>query len=224
MPRLESVVLGGIEVFFTEELDGGGARYGQDYVEFVRAHLGARRRTFEWCSGPGFIGFSLLGHGLADTVCLADVNPVAIDACRRTIEHNALTDRVTIYLSDGLHDIPAHERWDLVVGNPPHVGHREPVPEIRRPDIIFRDPEWRLHRDFYASVGAHVEHQSDIVIQENLRFSRPETFEAMLDAGGLELVDAPVCSTPPGNTLYYYVWSRPAAISGCSSAQVGAPA
>ena len=29
----------------------------------------------------------------------------------------------------------------------------------------------------------------------------------MLTANGLELVDSPLCETPEGNTLYYYVWS-----------------
>ena len=52
-------------------------------------------RAFEWCAGPRFIGFSLLGHGLCDTLCLADINPEAVSACERTIADNALTDRVS---------------------------------------------------------------------------------------------------------------------------------
>ena len=73
-------------------------------------------RTFEWCAGPGFIGFSLLGAGLTETLCLADINPQAVAACRRTINDNALAARANVYKSDNLANIPQSEQWDLVVG------------------------------------------------------------------------------------------------------------
>ena len=203
----KTVTLGGIDVCFTDDLDGGGGRYGQDYIGFVGRELGARSRTYEWCAGPGFIGFSLLGHGLTDTVCLADVNPAAADACRETIRRNGLEGRVDVYVSDGLDALPASERWDLVVGNPPHSGSAEVRPEIKRPTAIYQDVGWKIHEDFYASVGAHLAPGAQIVIQENLRFSSAETFAPMLAANGLHLVGSPVCETPEGNTLYFYVWS-----------------
>ena len=138
-PRFETAILGGIEVVYTEELDGGGGRYGQDYIDFVTTRLGPRGRAFEWCAGPGLIGFSLLGHGLCETLCLADVNPAAVEACEETVRRNGLEDVVDVYLSDGLDDIPAHERWDLVVGNPPHAGTDEIRPHINRPTLIYQD-------------------------------------------------------------------------------------
>ncbi|MGZ9104358.1 MAG: hypothetical protein ACXW3M_00750, partial [Rhodoplanes sp.] len=56
---------------------------------------------------PGFIGFSLLAHDLCETLCVADINPEAVAACRRTVEANRLSDRVSVYQSDNLKDIPA---------------------------------------------------------------------------------------------------------------------
>lgn len=205
--QYSTITLGGIDVCFTEDLDGGGARYGQDYIGFVEQNLGSRARTFEWCAGPGFIGFSLLGHGLTDTLCLADVNPAAVDACHETVRRNGLEGRVDVYLSDGLDAIPATERWNLVVGNPPHSGTAEVRSEIKRPLAIYQDVDWLIHENFYASVGAHLAPDAQIVIQENLRFSSAETFAAMLAGNGLQLVDSPVCKTPEGNTLYFYMWS-----------------
>jgi hypothetical protein len=202
-----TVNLGGIDVCFTEDLDGGGGRYGQDYVGFVERKLGRQERSFEWCAGPGFIGFSLLGHGLTDTLCLADVNPAAVAACNETIRRNGLEGRVDLYVSDGLGSIPGRERWNLVVGNPPHSGSDEVRPEIKRPTAIYQDAGWKIHEDFYASVGAHLAPGAQIVIQENLRFSSVDTFAPMLAANGLQLVDSPRCETPAGNTLYFYVWS-----------------
>jgi methylase of polypeptide subunit release factors len=164
-------------------------------------------RTFEWCAGPGFIGFSLLGHGLTDSLCLADVNAAAVDACRETIRRNGLEGRVDVYESDCLDQIPAGEQWDLVVGNPPHSGTDEVRPDIKRPPVIYQDVGWRLHDRFYESVGAHLAPGAQVVIQENLRFSSVDTFRDLLARSGLELVASPLCETPEGNTLYYYVWS-----------------
>ena len=114
------VELNGIKVYYSEELDGGGASFGQDYLDFISKNFPPQQRIFEWCSGPGFIGFSLLAKGLCDTLCLADVNPLAVEACQKTIRLNRLEEKAKVYLSDNLKDIPLFEKWDLVVANPPH--------------------------------------------------------------------------------------------------------
>jgi methylase of polypeptide subunit release factors len=138
--------------------------------------------VFEWCAGPGFIGFSLLGFGLADTLALADVNPEAVAACRRTIAASGLGNRVSVYLSDNLTDIPPSEGWDLVVGNPPHFDIAQ-TGELR-----FADEGWRLHQEFFASVGKFLKPGGVILIQENNQGSAPDTFRAMIEAAGLSLV------------------------------------
>ena len=55
---------------------------------------------YEWCAGPGFIGFSLLGHGLCDSLCVADINPEAVAALRRTVATNGIGGQVSVYHSD----------------------------------------------------------------------------------------------------------------------------
>ncbi len=81
----------GTRVYFKKHLDGGGNDFGQDVIAFLKLRqIPRQQRIFEWCAGPGFIGFSLLAHGLAETLCLADVNPEAVEACRRTVRENGL--------------------------------------------------------------------------------------------------------------------------------------
>src|SRR5215467_9087861 len=109
-----------ISVVFEPALDGGGSTFGQEFIQVVADRIGPSQHIFEFCAGPGFIGFSLLAHGLCEKLTLADINPEAVQACRRTIADNALSDRVSVYCSDNLQDIPAAEKWDLVVSNPPH--------------------------------------------------------------------------------------------------------
>ena len=64
-----------IVVYYQSELDGGGRGFGQTYVPIVQKIWGNVDTACEFCAGPGFIGFSLLAHGLCDNLFLADVNP-----------------------------------------------------------------------------------------------------------------------------------------------------
>ena len=153
--------LNGIRVHYMHHLDGGGSAFGQEYIPYLRNRgMPRQMRTFEWCAGPGFIGFSLLGGGLTETLCLADINPEAVAACRRTIAGNAIGSRVDVYVSDNPHS----EQWDLVVGNPPHY------PDTHVGDIRGHDPQWRIHRTFFGRVGALETRRRDRPAGEQPRF------------------------------------------------------
>ena len=202
--KYDIVTYGDVSVSYVDELVGGGEKYGQDYLRCLPRQVGKVDRMFEWCSGPGFIGFSLLAHGLCNTLCLADVNQAAVDACHETVRRNRLEGRVDVYLSDGLQDIPKSERWDLVVGNPPHWGTDEELPW--GPALIYNDPEWSLHRDFYSSVGRFLNPGANVIIQESVDRSSLEDFAPMIENGGLRVVNTCDC---PVNSHIYYVWSAP---------------
>lgn len=192
----------GIRVYYTKELDGGGASFGQDYIDFIREHFPPQQRIFEWCSGPGFIGFSLLAHGLCNTLCLADINPLAIEACKKTIRKNRLEGKVTVYLSDNLKNIPSSERWNLVVANPPH--HKCKCVKKISPEIIYLDKNWALHRQFYKDVGQFLDQDGSLVIQEGTLRSDVESFREMIESNGFSIIDTPICKL---DSRYYYIWS-----------------
>jgi methylase of polypeptide subunit release factors len=173
----------GVRVAYKIHLDGGGSTFGQDFVPVLR-HRGMRQvaRAFEWCAGPGFIGFSLLAHGLCETLCLADVNPEAVAACAKTVRDNKLEDRVGVYRSDNLDDIPPAEQWDLVVSNPPHFV------DTSFGQLRYHDPDWRVHRGFFGKVARHLKPGGVIVLQENNEGSTPATFTPMIAQAGLRVV------------------------------------
>jgi len=174
---------GGVRVAYKTHLDGGGSTFGQDFIPLLRKRgMPKVPRAFEWCAGPGFIGFSLLAHGLCDTLCLADVNPEAVAAARKSVRDNTLESRVAVHLSDNLNDIPRSEQWDLVVSNPPHftdsgIGH-----------LRYHDPDWRLHRGFFNGIARHLKPGGVIVLQENNVGSTPDTFAGMIADAGLRVV------------------------------------
>src|SRR6266849_6601347 len=101
----------GINVSYLPHLEGGGMGFGQTYLPVVRALFGKVGRVYEFCAGPGFIGFSLLAHRCCETLCLSDVNPEAVEATKETVRQNKLENRVSVYLSDALDGIPAKEKW-----------------------------------------------------------------------------------------------------------------
>jgi 16S rRNA G966 N2-methylase RsmD len=176
----------GVCVSYLPALDGGGMTFGQQYVDVIRSRVGRVGHVFEYCAGPGFIGFSLLAHGLCDRLTLADINPEAVDAVRTTIADNRLQDRVKVYESDCLSQIPDSERWDLVVSNPPHFdgSHQEYKDAIR-----LVDPGWVIHKNFYRDVKKFLNPGASIIFQENAHATRREDFEQMIRENGLKLVD-----------------------------------
>ncbi len=193
---------GGIDVFYKTFLDGGGSAFGQDFIRLFHAReMPKQSRIFEWCAGPAFIGFSILSHGFCDTLCLADVNVAAVRAARTTVRRNRLFDRVSVYRSDNLADIPPTERWNVIVSNPPHFNDDAFSGEIRA-----YDKDWHLHREFFKDVPRFLAPNGVIVLQENNQGSTSETFRAMIEAAGLKIVFVQDCRpdlTPDPH--YYYV-------------------
>lgn len=177
------VSFGGIAIRYRAELDGGGTEFGQDFISFFHARgMPQQERLFEWCCGPAFIGFSLLGNALCRSLCLADINPAAVASCRNTVRVNGLGDRVSVHESDNLKNIPRSEKWDVVVSNPPHfidqyIG-----------DLRAHDPDWRIHREFFATIGGFLAAGGVVVLQENNRGSTVETFRHMIAQSGLKIV------------------------------------
>jgi hypothetical protein len=205
--RMELVALyGGLAVFHRPGLHGGGLAFGQDFARVLVELDQPRCETiFEFCSGPGYIGYSLLANGFCKRLTLADVNPAAVQAARFTARHNRIEHRVKVHLSDGLRQIPADERWDLVVGNPPHF-----LPKRSGDDsLLMFDPDWAVHRNFYSSVGRHLQPGARVVVVEARDGSTPEIFAPMIEAGGGKLV-----ASVPGTDLagrgngYYFLVSE----------------
>ncbi|HEY3446258.1 MAG TPA: methyltransferase [Myxococcales bacterium] len=177
---------GDIALNYDANLDGGGMTFGQLYVDYIRRRVGKVGHVFEYCSGPGFIGFSMLAHGLCDRLTLADINPAAVAACERTISENGLGDRARVFHSDGLDGIPESERWDLVVSNPPHWrGTRK---QWER-ELRLIDPDFIVHEKLYRNVSKFLAPGGRVIIQENGLGTRPSDFHTMIAEGGLQVVE-----------------------------------
>ncbi|NOG53459.1 MAG: methyltransferase [Planctomycetes bacterium] len=193
----DTVTCSGLAVSHSPDLDGGGPRTWPHFIQTVRRHVGEQvNHAFEWCAGPGYIGFALLGAGLCNKLTLADINPVAVAACRRTIEQNGLADRVTVYLSNNLADIPDSERWDLVIGDPPHFREALPRHIERGFELRSVDPDWSIHREFFRTLTPHLNPGARVLISESrVAGNYDDLFTHMMTEAGLELVE-PIWELP----------------------------
>lgn len=208
-PTIEPVAFyNALVVFDRPDLHGGGLSFGQDFGRILlELGLGRRSRLFEFCAGPGYIGYSLLAGGFCETLTLADINPLAVEAARHTARFNGIEHRVKIYESDGLSRIPPSETWDLVVGNPPHFLPRD----SKENDIRAFDPGWEIHRAFYQSIRRFMAPGGQVVLMENAAGSSVDVFEPMIREGGGRVVSTRVGTDLRGQPdgLYYIVseWS-----------------
>ena len=194
------------------ELNGGGTLLSGPLCDFIEERYPKRYRVcFEWCSGPGYIGFELLQRGLVERVVFADINPDAIDCVTETTVLAGLNGEVSAYVSDYMQDVPEELKFDLVVGNPPNycgINLEHPAGEMMRDDLRPFDKDWRIHRAFYSQISNYLRPGAHLFITEINPWSdqvyippfeavpydirpRPpiEDFKEMIKAGGLTFVE-----------------------------------
>lgn len=180
-----------IEVSYLWRLNGGGLIIAYEFVHIISQNTGKVKHVFEYCSGPGFIGFSLLANDLCDKLTLADINPAAVEAVKETIRNNNLQDKVTVYQSDCLDSIPENEQWDLVVGNPPWDLVIGKIPWYQRfrniKAIMVRDPEGRVHEKFYRDIRKFLKPNGSILFVEGGEYTNVNCFKQMIENNGLRI-------------------------------------
>lgn len=184
----------GLSVCYTDELDGGGHVFADDYIHLFYSLKGQFNigRIYEWCCGPAFIGYALLAHHFGTSLCLSDIYPPAIQAVKDTAKINKIEDRVNVYQGDGVSALPEHEKFDVVVGNPPQFPNRIMLEYLyaRDPKInprIYIDPEWSLHKKFFQGIREHMTQNGLVVLTEASGGSHVETFRPLIEEAGLVL-------------------------------------
>lgn len=181
----------GIRVFYDSWMNGGGDWFGQEYIDVICDRYPGRifKRCYEWCSGPGYIGFGILANNLTQGLTLSDQYESAIvDAVARTVQINQLQHRVSAYVGSSLSVLPVHEQFDLVVANPPHYLECPGDDNYQR---IAVDINWQAHQDFFSHIGQHLTEDGVILLQENQAGSLNglEDFRPFIEQNNLKITD-----------------------------------
>lgn len=199
----------GKKKFFVQDQswhNGGGTWFGQEYIEILKSRYAKTvGRCLEWCSGPGYIGYNILDHGLCEHLILIDKFKEAIEFAQRTSKN--CEGQVTTYVTDTLSLLPKYEFFDLVVANPPHYLECPGDANYQR---IAVDQDWSAHKDFYKYIGQHLNDRGIILIQENMAGSLGgiKDFEPFINDNGLQIQDwfkSPRYFDSNGPTQIYYI-------------------
>lgn len=185
----------GVDVYYTDRSDGGGLSIYKDLVVVMQKLYGNKKwnHCFEWCAGPGFMGFSVLANNWCDKLSLGEIyTPSMIDS-KITIARNNLKN-VDTYLSDNFKSISENIKFDLIVSNPPHFNtDRYGMPDTRR----YKDDGWKIHQDFFQNVGRYLSKDGRILLAENIRGSSEHTFEKFIHESGLMVISHRLSPTIP---------------------------
>jgi len=174
-----------IENWFIDRvsLDGGGTTQYLDFLNAIKKQNKKYNKALEWCSGLGAIGFSLLDAKIINHITFMDVYQPAIDYVNNMAVLNNISNKVTAYCVGKARDLPSNEKFDLIVGNPPHMVRDFTLEEAHAQDLkkgfhprqkwhldesnrLLADIDWRIHTEFFANIGDHCNPGCDIFITE----------------------------------------------------------
>ncbi|NOK05923.1 MULTISPECIES: peptide chain release factor N(5)-glutamine methyltransferase [Myxococcus] len=99
-------------------------------------------RALDVCTGSGCIAISLAAERPQATVIATDLSPDACALARENAQTLGVADRVTVLQGDLFTPVPAGERFQVVVSNPPYIASGE-IPglsaEVRREPTLALD-------------------------------------------------------------------------------------
>lgn len=194
--NLKFAVAPDFNIYYEENMDGGGTEHGQNYPLILK-YLFGKRKTFEncleWCSGPGFIGFRLLSDQICKHVSMMDIYKPALDACQLTWNKRPSrleNSTMDIVHADKISNIKKNKKYDLVVGNPPNFSYYK---EIGRYLMgadgvrIVEDQDLKIHSEFFQNIGNYLSDDGVIVLQKSATGSQPSDHLKDIESGGLKI-------------------------------------
>jgi hypothetical protein len=157
-----------IKISYEPHLDGGGTTFGINALnsENVKKFI-KKGRVMEMCSGPGFMGFHLLGQGYCDELYLIDINSENLKHINETIRLNNLNN-VKFIESNGFNELVGEPNIDVIISNPPHF--KTLRPEGYRFDnekLLSLDEDMNFHKEFFKNVKKHLNKDGVIILVEN---------------------------------------------------------
>ena len=175
------------KIYWTDEIDGCGNTMIDDFLDATSFITEDKTfyNTLEWCSGPGFWGFGLLGTGKTEKITFSDIWEPNKPAVLQTILENNLDEKAQFFLSDNFKSIP-EQTFDLIVANPPHFNGDPYVAHYDDPRK-YKDLDWSIHKNFFDNVGDYLSEDGIIILAENVWGSNPDTFKDMIEKNKLKI-------------------------------------
>ena len=204
--EIKVVNIAGLDVSTSDETDGFGFNTCQEAVYIFNEFAQGRKfdNALECFCGPGYYGLGLWKSGIVKNISFSDIAPEAEEVMRMTFDENNID--LPFYLSDNFDNIPK-QKFDLIVGNPPHFDVTIPDENKMQPDHHeerkMRDLDWEVHKKFYKQVGEYLTDDGSIMLMENWKGSSVETFESIWEENDFQLTK--FYSSPDKDSRNYYI-------------------
>lgn len=157
-----------LSVFYEKRFDGGGTTFGFNAVtkSDIINKIQDQGDVLEICSGPGFIGYTLLKYNKANRLVLSDINPEVRDGIETTNRFNNL--KVEFIQSDCFDSMKDSNKFDTIVSNPPHFKTERPNGyRSSEEKLISLDYDMQFHKKFFESAHRYLNPNGKIVLIEN---------------------------------------------------------
>lgn len=199
------------DVYYTNETNGGGDYLALEYIDVIKEWHGTVDNMLEWCSGPGFIGYGMLASNICKNISFNDMYAPAIEMLERTRDNSNFISNISIYKGHTLESIPLTQKYNIVVGNPPHWKDAESatkclgfnIKEHKHIENILVDADWKSHKQFYKLIKPLLHPQGQIILQENAQGSCPDDFKEIVDQAGLKI--SSYAQSKMYNDIYYLI-------------------
>ena len=157
-----------LSVFYEKRFDGGGTTFGFNAItkSNIIDKIQDQGDVLEICSGPGFIGYTLLKYNKANRLVLSDINPEVRDGIETTNRFNNL--KVEFIQSDCFDSMEGSNKFDTIVSNPPHFKTERPNGyRSSEEKLISLDYDMQFHKKFFESAHRYLNPNGKIVLIEN---------------------------------------------------------
>lgn len=177
-----------ISIYWDYETAAGGGSFGLDFLDLIpKRYNKVFSNCLECFSGSGVIGFGLLATNSCEKITFNDIYQGAINNIAKTVRKNpALENKVNYYLGDNIKSIPKNNKYDLIIGLPPHTRSNDPKlgPNDRRLKV---DEGYKIHEEFFKHAKNYLTDDGIIIILEDTRKNSPKDFIKMIEENGLQI-------------------------------------
>ena len=134
------------------------------------------------CAGAGTLGFAILRSCNVKEMSFSEINPNGIESIKATasLKSNRFPrSKIKWWLSDGFKSIPKSEKYDLIIGNPPHQDR----PAYNLEDLQGADQDWKFHINFFKECHKYLNPNGKICFIENngWTYTSPRFFKKMIN-------------------------------------------
>jgi methylase of polypeptide subunit release factors len=153
-----------------------GESTAEGAIRMIRERGMRDLRVLDICCGVGIIGLTIFtrlrDEQLVRSIGLVDLNIFNLNVLDRALKRNGLSksigSEINFWLSNGLTNIPANEKFDLIISNPPHFPHGDYTSDRFSPDVLGTfDANWSFHANFYARCHEHLTPNGEVWFLEN---------------------------------------------------------